>query len=186
MPPVRSIRSLVSWTAATPTPQSAAAIAMAYVRARVTAHVTVARPAVRLPRVNWLLYTLVTVALWAGWSFLGKLALEHTTAVQATVVFGFVAMLVGFAAIAAGQRTAAWSFSTLWLAALSALSGSAGLITFYFALQQGRASVVVPIIGLYPAIVALLSVLLLGERLSAVQYVGILLAVTGVVLLGAG
>ena len=43
-----------------------------------------------------------------------------------------------------------------------------------------------PMIGLYPAIVALLSVAFLGERLSAVQYVGVLLAVTGVVLLGAG
>jgi transporter family protein len=136
--------------------------------------------------VGWLLYTLMTVVLWAGWSFLGKIALEKTTSVQATVMFGLVAALVGAAAIALGQRTSAWSFGALWLAALSALSGSLGLITFYSALQEGRASLVVPIIGLYPAIVALLSVAFLGERLSAVQYAGVLLAVTGVVLLGAG
>ena len=45
---------------------------------------------------------------------------------------------------------------------------------------------VVPMIGLYPAIVALLAVAFLDERLSAVQYAGVLLSVTGVVLLGAG
>jgi bacterial/archaeal transporter family protein len=136
--------------------------------------------------VGWLLYTLMTVALWAGWSFLGKLALDRTTSVQATLVFGLVAALVGAAAIALSQRTSSWSVGALWLAALSALSGSIGLITFYLALQQGKASVVVPMIGLYPAIVALLSVTFLGERLSAVQYAGVLFAVTGVVLLGAG
>jgi drug/metabolite transporter (DMT)-like permease len=41
-------------------------------------------------------------------------------------------------------------------------------------------------IGIYPAIVALLSVAFLGERLSALQYFGVLLAVTGVMLIGAG
>ena len=135
---------------------------------------------------GWLLYTLMTVALWAGWSFLGKLAVERTTSVQATVMFGVVAALVGAAAIALGQKTSSWSFGALWLAGLSALSGSIGLITFYLALQQGKASVVVPMIGLYPAIVAVLAVAFLDERLSVVQYAGILLAVTGVVLLGVG
>jgi transporter family protein len=136
--------------------------------------------------VGWLLYTLTTVGLWALWSFLGKLALDRTTSVQATLVFGVAAAVVGLVAILAGQRTTSWSPGALWLAALSALCGSIGLITFYLALQQGRASVVVPMIGLYPAIVALLSVAFLGERLSAVQYAGVLLAVTGVVLLGTG
>jgi bacterial/archaeal transporter family protein len=136
--------------------------------------------------VGWLLYTLMNVVLWAGWSFLGKLALDRTTSVQATVMFGLVAALVGVAAIALGQRTSSWSFGALWLAALSALSGSIGLITFYLALQEGRASVVVPMIGLYPAIVALLAVAFLDERLSPLQYAGVLLAVTDVALLGAG
>ena len=102
-------------------------------------------------------------------------------------MFGVVAALVGAAAIAARPadvvvvvRRAAGS------PALSALSGSIGLITFYLALQEGKASVVVPMIGLYPAIVALLAVAFLDERLSVVQYAGVLLAVTGVVLLGAG
>jgi transporter family protein len=136
--------------------------------------------------VGWPLYTLTTVVLWAMRSFLGKLALDRTTSVQATVVFGIIAFAVGLVAMAAGQRTTSWSPGALWIAALSGLCGSAGLITFYLALQQGKASVVVPMIGLYPAIVAGLSVAFLEERLSLVQCAGVLLAVTGVMLLGAG
>ena len=45
---------------------------------------------------------------------------------------------------------------------------------------------VVPVIGVYPAFVALLAVAFLSERLSAMQAAGVLLAVTGVILVGAG
>jgi transporter family protein len=134
----------------------------------------------------WLAYTLITVALWAGWSFFGKIALDRTTSVQATIVFGVVTALVGVIAVLLGQRTTSWSPGALWLSALAAVSGGAGLITYYLALQQGKASVVVPVVGMYPAIVALLSVGFLGEKLSAVQYAGVLLVATGAVLLGAG
>ena len=134
----------------------------------------------------WLAYTLITVALWAGWSFIGKIALDRTTSVQATIVFGVVTAIVGVVAVLLGQRTTSWSPGALWLSALAAVSGGAGLITYYLALQQGKASVVVPVVGLYPAIVALLSVAFLGEKLSAVQYAGVLFVATGAVLLGAG
>ena len=134
----------------------------------------------------WLGYTLITVALWTGWSFLGKIALDRTTSVQATIVFGVVTAVVGVVAVLLGQRTTSWSPGALWLAVVSAACGGAGLVTYYIALQQGKASVVVPVVGLYPAIVALLSVGFLGERLSAVQYAGVLLVATGAVLLGAG
>jgi bacterial/archaeal transporter family protein len=136
--------------------------------------------------VAWLVYTLITVALWTGWSFIGKLALDHTTSVQATLIFGVVTAIVGLVAVSIGQKTTSWSPGAIWLAVLSALSGGTGMITFYLALQHGKASVVVPIIGLYPSIVALLSVAFLGEKLGAIQYAGLLLVATGAVLIGAG
>jgi bacterial/archaeal transporter family protein len=136
--------------------------------------------------VAWLAYTLITVALWTGWSFLGKLALDHTTSVQATLIFGIVTAIVGAVAISIGEKTTSWSPGAIWLAVLSALSGGTGMITFYLALQHGKASAVVPMIGLYPSIVAVLSVLFLGEKLAAVQYVGLLFVATGAVLIGAG
>lgn len=135
---------------------------------------------------SWLAYALVTVALWTGWGFLGKLALDRATPVQATIVYGIATVGAGVIAILAGQRGGSWEPGTLWLTAVSAACGGAGLVTFYLALARGQASLVVPMIGIYPAVVALLSVAFLSERLSALQAAGVLLAVTGVVLVGAG
>ena len=42
-----------------------------------------------------------------------------------------------------------------------------------------------PVIGFYPAVVAVAAVLFLGEKLNAVQVVGVALAVAGVALIGA-
>ncbi len=135
---------------------------------------------------SWLAYALITVALWTGWSLLGKLALDRATPVQATIVFGVACVVAGVVALLAGQRAASWAPGALWLTVVSAACGGAGLVTFYLALDRGQASHVAPTIGLYPVVVAVLSVAFLSERLSAVQVAGVLLVVTGVVLVGAG
>ena len=136
---------------------------------------------------TWLGFALLTVVLWTGWSFLGKIALEKAAPLQATILFGVASVVVGAVSLALfGQRSQSWSPGTLWLAAVSGTLGGLGLVTFYLALERGKASLVAPVIGMYPALVALLSVAFLSERLSAVQAVGVLLAITGVVLVGSG
>jgi transporter family protein len=135
--------------------------------------------------VGWLFYSLTTVALFALWSVLGKVALRTATPVQTTILYGVAATLVALVAIGFGQRTASWSAQALWVGVISAVCGALGLLTFYLALDRGSASLAVPVIGFYPAVVAVLSVAFLGERLSALQVVGVALAVTGVALIGA-
>jgi transporter family protein len=134
---------------------------------------------------GWLFYSLTTVALFALWSVLGKVALRTATPVQTTILYGAAAALVALVAIGFGQRTASWSAGSLWVGVLSALCGALGLLTFYLALDRGNASLAVPVIGFYPAVVAVLSVAFLGEKLSALQVVGVALAVAGVALIGA-
>jgi transporter family protein len=136
--------------------------------------------------VSWLGYALTTVVLWTGWSFIGVLALRTVSAAQATLVFGIATVLVGVVGLAVGARGASWSPPGLGLAAVSGICGSVGMATFYLALDHGKASSVAPIIGIYPAFVALLAVAFLSERLSGLQVLGVGLAVTGVVLVGAG
>ena len=133
---------------------------------------------------SWLAYALATVVLWTAWSFLGVIALKEVTAAQATLVFGVAVVVVGVASLVLGDRGGSWSPSGLTVAALSGGCGALGMATFYLALVHGKASSVVPIIGVYPAFVALLAVAFLSERLSVVQAVGVALAVTGVVLVG--
>ena len=139
-----------------------------------------------VPPVSWLFYALATVVLWTGWTFLGKIALKTVSPVQATIVYGLASVAIGAATLLLGSRSASWSQPGLWLAVLSAVIGSLGLLTYYLALERGKASLVGPVVSVYPAIVALLSVALLSERLSGVQVAGIVLAVTGVVLVGTG
>jgi len=134
---------------------------------------------------GWLFYSLTTVALFALWSVLGKVALRTATPVQTTLIYGIAAAVVAVVAIAVGQRTAGWSPGGLWVGVLSAACGALGLLTFYLALDRGSASLAVPVIGFYPAVVAVLSVAFLGEKLSALQIAGVVLAVTGVALIGA-
>ena len=135
---------------------------------------------------TWLAYALTTVVLWTAWSFLGVIALRHVSPAQATLLFGIAVAAVGTAFLVLGSRSASWPASGLTVAALSGVCGALGMATFYLALDHGKASSVVPVIGVYPAFVALLAVALLSERLSGVQALGVLLAVAGVVLVGTG
>ena len=135
---------------------------------------------------TWLAYALTTVVLWTGWSFLGAIATRSVSAAQATLLFGIATVLIGTVALISGTRGTGWSPSALGVAALSGTCGAVGMVTFYLALDHGKASSVVPVIGVYPAFVALLAVAFLSDRLSAVQALGVLLAVAGVVLVGTG
>ncbi len=135
---------------------------------------------------SWLAYALSTVVLWTGWSFIGVLALRSVSAGQATLVFGLTTVVVGAVSLAVAGRGTSWPAPGVGLALVSGICGSLGMATFYLALDNGKASNVAPVIGVYPVFVALLAVGFLSERLSALQAVGVGLAVTGVILVGAG
>jgi transporter family protein len=139
-----------------------------------------------LSPVTWLALALLTLALWAGWAFLGKVGLRTAAPIQATILYGIASAAIGAVSLALGVRSGSWSPSALWVTAVSATLGGLGLVTFYLALDRGNASQVAPVAGVYPAIVALLSVVFLSERLSALQATGVVMAVVGVVLVGTG
>ncbi|MEA2323881.1 MAG: bacterial/archaeal transporter family protein [Solirubrobacteraceae bacterium] len=134
----------------------------------------------------WLAFALATVALWSTWGFLGKIALRHAHWTQATLWFGIAAALVCLAVLAVRGAEGSWGLRAVGMSALTGLAGGLGLATFYLALERGAASSVVPLIGTYPAGVALLSLVFLGESLSTVQIIGIVMSVGGVCLLAAG
>jgi bacterial/archaeal transporter family protein len=76
------------------------------------------------------------------------------------------------------------NLSLIALAALGGLLNGLGTLTSFAALKQGgKASVVIPIINLYPLVTVAGVWLFLGEKLSATQIMGIILALASVVLL---
>ena len=70
------------------------------------------------------------------------------------------------------------------MALLTGFCGSLGAVAFFLALGHGRASIVVPLSSLYPAITILLSLIFLGERPSVTQGIGMVLALVAALLLG--
>ena len=135
---------------------------------------------------GWLTYALATVVLWTAWSFLGVIALKDVSPAYATLAFGVAVVIVGVASLLIGGRGGSWSPSGLTVAAISGACGALGMATFYLALDHGKASSVVPVIGVYPAFVAVLAVAFLSESLTGVQALGVALAVGGVILVGTG
>ncbi|MEQ9349589.1 MAG: EamA family transporter, partial [Alphaproteobacteria bacterium] len=85
-----------------------------------------------------------------------------------------------------GPGAAPWRASFNVWGVLSGLGLALGLLLFYLALELGKAAVIVPLTALYPVVAVLLSVLFLGERLTWVQWSGLVLALAGILLLVSG
>lgn len=133
---------------------------------------------------SWFPFALVAIVGFGIWGLLGKVALDHATWAQVSLLFG-VATLLLFA-VAVGVDGGSWSARGVWLGALTGVLGAAGFACFYLALERGPASQVVPVIGSYPVLTAVLAVAFLGDRLSWVQTAGVGFAVLGVLLVGLG
>lgn len=135
-----------------------------------------------------LLLSGLTIVMWGLWGFFGKLALERKmapTAVFLAETLVSVALAVPIFLLLVYRQGAPPSSVNLF----GILSGAAlalGLLFYYLALESGRISVVVPLTASYPVVAALLGVVVLGERPSLTQWLGVALVVAGVVLLLSG
>ena len=56
-------------------------------------------------------------------------------------------------------------------------------VCFYIAIEKGKLSIVMPLVGLNPAIAVLLSIAFLGEIFTGFNFIGAALAITGSILL---
>jgi transporter family protein len=133
---------------------------------------------------GWIGYSVSALVSLAVWGLLSKIALRHASWAQAVFVFGVATVLVlGVAVASRGER---WTWPGIWLSSVTGVIGVVGFIFYYLALEKGRASAVVPVIGIYPALTALLAVVFLSESLTALQALGVVLALGGAVLIGVG
>ncbi len=113
----------------------------------------------------WLVYALAPIFLWGSAALLQKLSTEDISAELATC--WFLAAFVPIAVVILATRPIRWSLSAdAWLlvAALGAHR------------NQGKASIVTPLSGLYPLVAIPLAVLVLGEQVVPREWAGIALA----------
>ena len=133
----------------------------------------------------WLIFAASCVSFWGVWGFIAKLtttrgvhplALSAISSVTGTIITWIAVLLV--------QPHWERASHNIPFVLLTGIFGSLGGVAFFFALGHGRASIVVPLSSLYPAITILLSLFFLGEHPSLTQTLGIILALIASLLLG--
>jgi transporter family protein len=137
---------------------------------------------------HWLFFSLLSMLLWGVWGLIAKVAVELTSPYQNQVVstIGLLLALTLFAGsktLGVGgskRRGAFWAFVT-------GLCGGIGNVALYLSFSHGgKASIVVPLSGVYPLVSVVLALVFLREKLNRVQMAGIGLALVALILLNPG
>jgi transporter family protein len=131
---------------------------------------------------KWLWYSVLTIVVWGAWGVVSKAAMDMMSPLVNQVLFtlGLVPLVLATTLsknVSAGTnklRGSAYAFVT-------GILGGVGNVTFFEALSHGgKASIVVPMTGLYPLLTVLTAIPLLREKLNRVQILGIVLAVLAI------
>ncbi len=136
-------------------------------------------------RFQWLFYSLLTILLWGGWGAISKAVADNINAYMNQFLFTlglFPLMLLVFRSprLAGGRNRKRGIF----FAFLTGILGGLGNIAFFKSLSMGgRVTVVVPMGGLAPLVTVLVAFVVLRERMSAYQKVGLVIALAAIYLL---
>lgn len=141
-----------------------------------------------MPAINdWFYWALLSAIFAALMAIFAKIGLEGVDSDYATLIrtFVIIAVLTGFV-FATGKWVSPFSLNpkALWFLVLSALATGASWICYFRALKVGEASKVAPIDKLSLVLVIVFAFIFLGERPSIREWLGVLLVVAGVMVLG--
>ena len=132
----------------------------------------------------WFLFAVVALVFFGISGITQKLSTNHVS-FEMSFLWFCVAM-GGISITVAVLAPVEWRLSPalVGLAALGGLLNGAGALTSFAALEKGgKASVVIPIINMYPLVTIAGAWLFLGEKVTATQAAGIVCALGAVVLL---
>ena len=130
----------------------------------------------------WVIYSILSLITWGLWGVVLKFAYQGSDWLQtyfASALSSFILSISVFL----GSKGSLTPGKPLVFALIAGIFGGAGYIFFVKALESGKASVVIPLTALYPAITAVIAFLILGEHIKPTQAIGILLALVAAVLL---
>jgi transporter family protein len=130
----------------------------------------------------WAVLSAVFAALTAIFAKIGisGLPADYVTLLRTCVVLAVLSLIV--AATGQWQNPAQVSWTTLGAIVLSGLATGASWLCYFRALKLGDASRVAPIDKLSVVMVAIFAAVFLGEKLSVVNWTGVLLIAAGAVL----
>ncbi|MCD6323872.1 MAG: EamA family transporter [Desulfurococcales archaeon] len=129
-----------------------------------------------------MLYSALCLIAWGLWGLVLKYAYTGSSWVQVYFASSLASFLIALAVFASSGASLTLNKS-MGFALVAGVFGGVGYIFFIKALHGGKASIVIPLTALYPAITAVLAMLVLGERISLAKGLGIILALVAAVLL---
>ncbi len=133
---------------------------------------------------KWLLMALATLVLWGFWGVALKLASKRLDWKSLYIISNMVIIAVIAVLLITGSIELPMEKSSLGYALIAGVCGTFGYILLILSMKAGgKASIVIPLTSLYPALTVILSKLLLQEPLNRFQVIGIALALIAIVLL---
>jgi transporter family protein len=136
---------------------------------------------------SWTFWALLSAAFAALTAIFAKVGIENVNSDFATFIRTIIILiLAALVVVATGnwQQPSTVSAKTWIFLILSGLATGASWICYFRALKLGDAARVAPIDKLSVVFVAVFAVLFLGERLTATNWLGIVLIASGAVLVG--
>ena len=135
-------------------------------------------------RTEIILLLFLTAVLWGATPVLEKIGLRKAdpvtgVTIRSIAVTAALLLYLGFAGKLRGIFQV--DFKTVVIFSTTGiLAGLLGMITYFVALKKGATSQIVPIAATYPLVTAILSVLILGERVTPTRVIGTILIVAGI------
>lgn len=134
---------------------------------------------------SWQFWALASAAFAALTAIFAKIGIaninsDYATLIRTVVILAFAALIV--AATGQFQRPSEIAGRTWLFLILSGLATGASWLCYFRALQIGQAAQVAPIDKLSVVLVAIFGVTFLGEKLSAWNWLGVMLIAAGAAL----
>lgn len=134
---------------------------------------------------SWLFFSLVCLLLYGLWGFFSKFLSPELNA-PSLLIYSLMGSALGIPIYILTYRNSfsfQWQNGWTYLAILVGVFASAGAFFFFNAIAQGEASKVVVITSLYPIVTTILAFIFLNEAISLSKIFGIVLCLTGIVIL---
>jgi uncharacterized membrane protein len=134
---------------------------------------------------GWLLFSLAAIVCWGVFSAAQKVTTNYISAEWSYVAFVLTSVMITLGFIIAGKIQLGVSNKTIALGAAAGMLNGLGVLASFAAYRaEGKAAAVTTIAGsLQPVFTIILALLFLRENLSSMEFLGIVLAIGGALML---
>jgi len=133
---------------------------------------------------RWLFWAIMAMIFWGLWAVPSKIAIESIGETDYIFIDSLTMVLVWVPLwlwIEKGKMTR--GFHNLKFSGFAGVMASIGTVCLFLAISNGNVSIVTPVTSIYPLLTVILARFTLKEKLGWMQYIAVLIGVTGIVVL---